>query len=180
MTLSFGRISQPPTPCAWHQSCLVCATAKKNSDGPQSKKFQWTTQSPNGTVQTLSDIQWPLNTHRTRRLRLYSNPDQQGKPPPRAKRNKTRQEPLASSIPPKGHQTTSKPGSSLGVTKKYWEQPELSEQCTTCRNTRRSLVGSMPWLISSTTRNGHCDSAKYPGKTVGNLVPEQYETKEDL
>uniref|UniRef100_A0A0E9SNH8 Uncharacterized protein n=1 Tax=Anguilla anguilla TaxID=7936 RepID=A0A0E9SNH8_ANGAN len=42
----------------------------------------------------------------------------------------------------------------LGVMKKYWEVVPLHAVRTTMSNTLLSLTGSIPWLISSTTRKG--------------------------
>ena len=70
----------------------------------------------------------------------------------------------------------SKSGKSFGVIKKYWERGALSSRSpsassdpqtvrTICEWTRRSLRGSMPWLISSTTRKGAlekcCNDMRY-------------------
>ncbi len=73
----------------------------------------------------------------------------------------------------------SKSGNSLGVIKNvlilhfsYWEVCSEQELCTNCPCTNRSFLGSIPWLISSTTmvtsqlpRNGllesDCNAIKY-------------------
>lgn len=45
-------------------------------------------------------------------------------------------------------------GSSLGVSRKHCGVPAADAASDSIVNTRRSLAWSMPWLISSTTRNG--------------------------
>mmetsp|Transcript_26169 Transcript_26169/g.67660 ORF Transcript_26169/g.67660 Transcript_26169/m.67660 type:complete len:334 (+) Transcript_26169:74-1075(+) len=56
-------------------------------------------------------------------------------------------------------------GSSLGVSRKHCGVSGLQADSTSCWNTLRSLLGSMPWLISSTTRKGHsvtpCSAMRY-------------------
>ena len=64
------------------------------------------------------------------------------------------------SVPLKMHKTValslySNPFNSFGVRRKHCGVDGSDAESTICLNTFRSFFGSIPWLISSTTRNGH-------------------------
>ena len=66
----------------------------------------------------------------------------------------------------------SSPGSSFGVSRKYWALFSWQEVLTSSSKTRFSLAASIPWLISSTQRKGtvvnSCRASMY--KAVATLL----------